>query len=207
MIHSRRVLLVEGSDDLHVISSLMQHHNVPELFQIVAQEGINALLEALPVRLKASGAKCVGIVIDANTSIDARWASIRSILLNAGYVNVPGTPDALGTIIEDDEKPRVGIWIMPDNRIPGMLEDFASFLIPSSDTLGRRARVALESIPPEERLFPKAHLSKAFIHTWLAWQEHPGTPMGLAITKKYFDATADGAKLFLQWIERLFIET
>ena len=50
------------------------------------------------------------------------------------------------------------------------------------------------------------HKSKAFIHTWLAWQEDPGTPMGLAITKKYL-STNDKVlcNSFIEWLNLLFV--
>ena len=46
--------------------------------------------------------------------------------------------------------------------------------------------------------------SKALIHTWLAWQEDPGTPLGLAVTKRYLDGDHALAQQFVQWLLRLF---
>lgn len=51
---------------------------------------------------------------------------------------------------------------------------------------------------------PVAHQPKAHIHTWLAWQEEPGTPMGLAITKRYLNADAPYVQQLMDWISRLF---
>jgi hypothetical protein len=48
-------------------------------------------------------------------------------------------------------------------------------------------------------------VQNAHIHTWLAWQADPGTPMGLAITKKYLDANAPSAANFLRWVDRLLL--
>ena len=48
------------------------------------------------------------------------------------------------------------------------------------------------------------HKSKAEIHTWLAWQEEPGTPMGQAITKQYLDTNKELAKKFIGWLDNLF---
>jgi hypothetical protein len=48
------------------------------------------------------------------------------------------------------------------------------------------------------------HKSKARIHTWLAWQEDPGTPMGLAITKSYLDTNQELCNLFVNWLNNLF---
>ena len=42
------------------------------------------------------------------------------------------------------------------------------------------------------------------MHTWLAWQEEPGIPLGLAVTKRYLDVDHVLARQFLQWLQRLF---
>ena len=38
----------------------------------------------------------------------------------------------------------------------------------------------------------------------LAWQEVPGTPMGLSVTKKYLSIEDNNCKLFINWINELF---
>ena len=50
----------------------------------------------------------------------------------------------------------------------------------------------------------RSHKAKARIHTFLAWQEDPGTPMGLAITKKYLQADSDSCLPFIEWLNNLF---
>jgi hypothetical protein len=51
-----------------------------------------------------------------------------------------------------------------------------------------------------------AHRSKAVIHTWLAWQENPGVPMGSAIFCRYLDATRGHGQRLAAWCRRLFVE-
>src|SRR6266403_553733 len=98
MINPTRILLVEGADDLHVISSLLQHHGIPEIFEIQQKGGIDRILELLPVQLKASGIETVGIVVDADVEIANRWTAIRAIFERDGFVNVPTEPDEAGTV-------------------------------------------------------------------------------------------------------------
>ncbi len=93
---------------------------------------------------------------------------------------------------------------MPDNKVAGMIEDFASFLIPDGDNLWVRATNCVQQIPKEERRFRETYQMKALLHTWLAWQEEPGTPIGLAITRRYLDTNAPHAHLLMRWIRRLF---
>jgi len=198
-------LLVEGKDDLYVVCSLLEHYHVPEVFKIKSKDGIENLLETLDVELEESGLARMGILVDADQDLAARWQSLRDRLHRFGYPIVPQDPDPLGTVIVQDDLPVVGIWVMPDNHLPGMLEDFVGFLVPDGDhSLWERAGRAVDDIPPEERKFPLERRSKAHVHTWLAWQEDPGKPLGLAITARYLDPDVAEARAFIAWIRRLF---
>lgn len=181
-------LLVEGANDRHVIWALCEQHQVPKTFsvEIPAEDGprgVEALLESIPVRLKISGLQALGIVVDANQNLVDRWRAIGTRLRQNGYGNLPSQPDIDGFITTPPNRPRVGVWLMPDNRLPGMLETFVAHLIPQGDRLASQAEACLQRI--EEQGFNRyrlIHHPKAFIHTWLAWQENPGVPMGQAIT-------------------------
>jgi hypothetical protein len=97
---------------------------------------------------------------------------------------------------------------MPDNSSAGMLEDFMRLLIPTNDLLLRHAEASIDDILAQNlNLFVPAHRMKALLHTWLAWQKDPGTPLGLAITKKYFSTDTPITKAFISWIHRLFINS
>jgi hypothetical protein len=203
-VADRLVLLVEGKDDEHVSYAVLNHHGVPRKYRVKDKQGSSNLLGTLDVELLASDLEKLGIVIDADVDIAARWQSLRSILTNSGYTDVPLVPDTEGTIVIETGHPTVGIWIMPDNTLPGMLEHFVSFLVPPADRLWDRAVGCVADIPVVERLFASQHLIKAQIHTWLAWQDEPGTPLGLAITRRYLDADGPHARRFAAWINRLF---
>jgi hypothetical protein len=172
-------------------------------------KGVENLLESFPVRLKASQeGDILGVVLDADTNLAGRWQSLRNHLRAAGYTNVPDAPDPAGTVCEppqDTLLPRAGIWLMPDNRTTGMLEDFLRLLVPHAkeSALFRHAETSIAAIPGTPPFIP-AHRSKALMHTWLAWQEEPGKPFGTAITAKYLDPNAPQADVFIGWLERLF---
>lgn len=198
-------LFVEGRDDQHVVYSLMQHHAVEKTFEVVPEEGIDKLLRTLRVAIKGSDTDRLGIVADADVDLEARWTAITNILKNAGYKKLPKLPSPEGTIITQSEKPRIGIWLMPNNTVPGMLEDFIEFLVPDGDALWKQAGQCVETIAGMAK-FPPQHKIKACVHTWLAWQEEPGKPLGQAITARYFNAEAQYAHQFVAWIRRLFVE-
>ena len=150
--------------------------------------------------------KVLGAVIDADVDPNARWEEVRAALAKSGYV-LPTTPTREGTILEAPKpgRPKLGIWLMPDNEALGTLEDFFLRLVNEEDRLISRAEDVVDSIPEEERLFGDTIRSKAIIHTWLAWQEQPGTPLGLSITKRYLDPTRNPAPEFKAWLEKLFV--
>ncbi len=52
--------------------------------------------------------------------------------------------------------------------------------------------------------FPEAKRLKAVLHTWLAWQERPGVPYGLAIKARYFGHDSPAARAFVEWFRRVF---
>lgn len=197
-------LLVEGSDDEHVVKALCGHHQLPRL-DIRDCRGKSRLLESFPIQLLGS-IDCLGVVLDADQDLEASWMSLKYRLTAAGYRDLPDQPDGDGTIIEPPARtilPRVGLWLMPNNRTPGILEDFLSFLIRDSDPLWPRARAALDSIPSEEIRFDGTKRPKALIHTWLAWQDEPGRPLGQSITRKALDAETPEAMRFVEWLKRL----
>ena len=200
----QNVLLVEGRDDKHVFYSLLQHHGVPDQFEIRDADGIEQLKDAFAAGLVSSELELFGVVVDADSDLSTRWLSLRNTMINAGYKIVPMTPDANGTIVKQPGKITVGIWLMPDNILPGMIEDFIKFLVPEDDVLWPIAEDVVQKVIETDRKFRPSYKSKAYLHTWLAWQEEPGGPMGQAITKRYLNADASHAQQLIKWIRQLF---
>jgi hypothetical protein len=205
-VASSSVLLVEGNDDQHVVWGLLEHFKIPEVFDVREKGGIEALLKILPVQLKASEIQRVGIVIDADVELSRSWNKVRNILQAASFQTVPELPILGGTILKEPGLPHVGVWIMPDNKLPGMLEDFVRLLIPDEDGILPHVEASIAAIPEGSQLFIGTHKPKAVIHTWLAWQETPGCPMGLAIKKRYLNPKAPNAVEFIKWVTDLFVD-
>lgn len=197
-------LLLEGNDDQHVIWALCEKFSIPETFDVIDCEGIDKLNEQIPVRFKQSGIESLGIIIDADSEIKSRWTSLRS-LLSAQSFNVPDELPLTGLVLKNDSNIKVGVWIMPNNNLNGMLEDFISFLVPKDDKLLPIVNSTLEDIERKElNKYASIHKSKAVIHSWLAWQEDPGTPMGLGITKRYLTTDEATCSLLIKWVDELF---
>lgn len=221
-----RTLLVEGPNDYHVLKALLQHHGfkVARLDDKYPNEGdfvfkvkgsVEELLKGLPEEIKSTEESQLGVILDADLnfdnpeqSIEDRWKAIAHRLRESGYISIPTLPDVDGTIvIGNQELPTIGIWVMPDNQFPGKIEDFIRLLVQPdsvSDLLWKRAEIVVEAIPKTERLFSENNIPKVNVHTYLAWQEEPGCPMGGAITRRYFAADAEIANKFIAWIRKLF---
>jgi len=209
-------LLVEGKNDRHVIWALCQQYQLPETFSVeVPQEegteegaeGVEALLNGLPERLKAENLRTLGIVVDADRNLSGRWQSVKDKLSSIGYRDIPQSPPAEGWVCapSDPYLPRVGVWLMPNNQLPGMLEDFVAYLIPPGDTLYPKAEAILQELEQAGlNRYSLIHHPKALIHTWLAWQEKPAMPMGQAITAQVLSCDCPIALIFIEWLKHLF---
>lgn len=205
---SKNILLVEGIDDEHVVKNLCGYHNLGQIDEIKNLGGISNLLESLPVQLKGSDVKALGILVDADTNMQARWDSLRDHLVAAGYT-APTVPLPQGTILSPPSGkllPKVGVWLMPDNQRDGILEDFLRLLVPTPELLDH-AQQSIDNIPDGHRLFASKDEPKALMHTWLAWQEEPGKPFGTAIKAQYLKA--DAARIpevanLINWLRELF---
>jgi hypothetical protein len=201
----RPLLVVEGPDDKHVLWAILTRHQFAPQFTIRDEGGFETLIARASIHMKpGTDVERFGIVVDADADIRTRWQEVKRLLNRAGYAGIPDDPDPAGTVVDHEDLPRVGIWIMPDNSLPGMLEDYLCFLVPAGDVLLDRARHCVSEIPADERRFVEAHATKALIHTWLAWREDPGTPLGQAITKRYFDPDCPHVSRLLAWLTRLF---
>lgn len=201
-----KILLVEGRDDREVVFQFCNHHGIENrsLFTVKDKDGLESLLDDLRLRLRTD-VSVLGVLVDADTDARTRWQQLTSAVSPVGYV-LPDIPTEAGTLVPapGPGRPRLGLWMMPDNRVEGMLEDFLLRLIREDDPLVALAADAVDGIPEAARPFALAHRSKAAVHTWLAWQEEPGTALGHAITKRYLDPTRNPAPAFRAWLLELF---
>lgn len=203
----KRILMVEGPDDEHVVKHICGERRLGSIDKVHAYGGKGPLLDSIGTRLKETDITALGILLDADTDIQARWQAVTNRLAQAGYIDIPSVPAPDGTVVpapKDTLLPQVGIWLMPDNQLLGILEDFLQFLVPEGDPLLAHVEHSLDSIPVEQCRFDDLKRPKAKIHTWLAWQQEPGKPLGQAISARYLDPHLPMADVFAQWLKRTF---
>jgi hypothetical protein len=201
-----QTLLVEGADDQHIIWALCQKFDVVHNFDVKDCKGIDNLFLQIPIILKTSGLKTLGVIIDADSDLNKRWNELKSIFLKSN-ISIPDILPNEGLILTNLQV-KIGVWLMPDNNSQGMIEDFIKFLIPADDNLVGEAKDILHKLEGNQlQKYKPIHSAKALVHTWLAWQEDPGTPLGLAITKKYL--TTNNVAIcnkFMDWLVALFTQ-
>lgn len=197
-------MLVEGQDDKHVVGHLRHATGSMPGFDIIDKGGVIAVLESIPVEVKAPGRKTVGIMVDANDDQRARRQALADRLRKVN-VALPRGASPSGTIIEECHqvnRPRVGVWLMPDNVSPGELEDFIADMIPEDDPVWPLCCEYIDSIP-EPRKFTEKKVRRAQVHAWLATRKEP-RQMGQAIRTQDLEVGGDTCRRFVEWLRQLF---
>jgi hypothetical protein len=205
-----RVLVVEGKDELRVLPELLELAGIPwrrgaEPVRIEEQDGISNILAPgfLEATVKASGVTAVGILVDANGDPASRWKQVRDRLA-ATYPGFPVELAAAGAIHEAAEKPRIGVWIMPDNVRAGMLETLLLALRIGDAALHDHARDATQQARVLGAPFRDLHRAKAELHAWLAWQDPPGRQLHDAVRGRALPPRPQVTDAFVAWFRRLF---
>lgn len=218
----KRELWVEGQEDYYVVRHLFESSFLGDKtrlpFKIKDKKGIQQVFDDFSAEARGRYFNTYGIVIDADQSPEDRWNSARRLMQELG-ANVPKVLDPQGVILERQKTnrvrhPRLGVWIMPDNRSSGEVEDFFSSMLtddPVWPECGRfveaiRKRWVLTSTPSSRdgnRLFKQNKSGKAKVRVWRAIQRDP-LRMGAMIKRGMVTHTNPLSQTFLQWLCNLF---
>lgn len=193
----KRVLLLEGKTDEIIVGIVVRNLRIADV-RIENYGGINNLLRDLTAFIKGSNAMSIGIIVDANESLEERWQSIRDRLINSDLdIELPTKPNRHG-VVEKFGNQRIGVWVMPDNERPGALEDFVKEMIPN-DGAWRFARDYVERVKGGGI---QVNESKSQVYAWLAIVA-PGTQMGAAFGRGKFKSDTTSYGNFENWIKTL----
>lgn len=207
----KNILLVEGPNDGSAIIGLLQKYSVqiPD-FKIVECGGIDNLPPTLDLYLKNSTAYgIIGVVADADESVEARWQQMRDRLMKTGKYACKKMPlNEAGMIIEpiDSEDTKVGIWIMPDNKYQGTLENFLLDMIAEGDELMEEVERELTHLENEQiNRYKDKDRNKAKVHTYLSWEKNPGCSLNTAVVSRVLNPNTALARTFVEWMKSLFL--
>ena len=187
MSNIKSLLLVEGESDKNFFEELKKLLNLPiDVIAPPKEIGGDAntkqgVYNYLPVRLKQlndGDLLRLAVVVDADyqtvnppDGYQNTLNKLTSLLQPYGFV-LKNTQ--LGGLLfgNDDGLADIGVWIMPNNRDEGMLEDFIKTCVHSDEeTLLNYAVETVENAPVKKF---RHKVSKAEIVTWLALQKKPG---------------------------------
>jgi hypothetical protein len=208
----RKVLLVEGKQDVRVIPELMEANGVnwgtkkQPVVYIRDFDGYQNLVDPdiISTELQASGLAVLGIMIDADDNPLGRWQSIRSASLKS-IRDIPESLPEEGLIHTASNGIKFGVWIMPDNKMRGMLETFLAYILPvGNETLWQLAQKTAQEAKLQGAAFTEPHSDKANIYTWLAWQNPPGRQLHQAVMERILDPNHPNAQRFVTWFKALY---
>lgn len=208
----QNVLLVEGKQEVRVIPELIEANGVDwgtknnPVVYLRDYDGYRKIVDAdvISTELQASGLSALGIMIDADDNLNGRWQSIRNVCLKS----IPDIPEDLpeeGLIHSAPNGVKFGIWIMPDNRMRGMLETFLAYMLPDgNEPLWQFSQETTEQAKKKGALFTDAHYDKANIYTWLSWQDPPGRQLHQAVMERILNPQHPNAQKFVDWFKTLY---
>ena len=177
-IYGEIQLLVEGNDQLNFFEALTKHLSILSV-QVSNFGGVTDLREFLSSFAKIRNfekIRSIGIVRDAEKkSAGSAFQSVQSALCNAA-LPVPARAGQTS-----GGSPRVSVYILPDNKHPGMLETLLcrTFADAADDRCIDDYFACVRA--------PVGRPEKARAHAWLATKPDPHVSVGVAAKKGYWD--------------------
>jgi hypothetical protein len=213
------LLLVEGLNDCHAIFQMMWLvHKADPVFGIHECGGDDKVLDSLSSRLVSSQPrqKVLGLILDsdiegvnADQVIRSRLDQLRTRI--GEYYPLPEIFPEIGLILHPlasrpdvNRLPKLGVWLMPNNKAYGMFEDLLIEAL-REEVRSYTTTVVNRAKADQIATFKDTQLSKAVIRTYMAWQDPPDIQyIGLAIKKGTFANIENKCKEFIQWLTDLF---
>ena len=215
------VLLVEGQNDKHVVWQLCGRDDSSfsiardgyafsvtlsvesTAFLISDKENRSELIMSIRQEVEAPSRRVVGVLVDADDDLESCWNDVVRGFERTD-VQLPSSPTPGGTIIpEKDHQPRIGIWLMPDNRSHGELENFVLTMMPDEDKVWPLSSKYIDSVCVSDRKFMPVKTDKAKLYAWLATRKEPGR-MGAAVGAHDLEVDGELCQNFLTWLTKLF---
>lgn len=214
------MLLVEGPNDKAFFEAFLKKHALDKIItthppktvggNYNSKQGAINILPTLTQNLIDGNTERLGLIVDSDSianggGLTTTLEQIAHKLEPYAYQTKP-TPCKKGGFIfkNNDGLPNIGVWIMPNNKDEGAIEDWVSQLVVTSQKpLFSKACDAVNKIP--NPLFPQTRIKKAEVATWLAWQKLPGKGLHYTIDGDLLDVSAKHYTGLLSWINEIFL--
>jgi hypothetical protein len=222
MVRSDRILLVEGESDQGFFEEVCKSLGLDARVQVAppkalgegrnSKEAVFNILPKLVKQLADGSLKRLAAVVDADYEAErglgfgktfARFGEILTDYRLAADAQESGAPRGL-VFRHADGLPDVGLWVMPDNRSEGMLEDWIEGCVKQDELALLQHAQGVVAALPEPRKFKQIHRAKAEVATWLAWQKRPGYGPYLAMTDDLLDPDSTGFRGLADWLSYIY---
>jgi hypothetical protein len=202
-IEKERLLLVEGKDEQFFFEAFLQNLGITtiQIFPVGGKTqfktGFNAIVAAPNFRSVVA----LGIIRDADKDSRAAFQSVCGVIKNHSYkkeipLRAPDRPFA-----QAGRNPAISVFIMPDNKSEGMLEDLCIRSISGSKEL-----TCIEdyfSCLEKNALGIPEQISKAKVHAFLASREEPDKRLGEAAKAGYWLFKHDAFTALKEFLQQL----
>ncbi len=194
-IHQPKLLIGEGEEEVRFFHAFLSYLNLNEIQveQYGGKNNLSAYLRTLVTpRAGFQNLTAIAITRDADQDADAAFQSVCAALRRADL----SQPERHGEFTM--HSPRVGVFIMPDGKSAGMLEDLC-LAAQQADLAMSCVEGYFECLAQAQHPLPE-NMSKARLHAWLASRKLPDKRLGEAAESGYFDwenSAFDALKKFL----------
>ncbi|MEI6499420.1 MAG: DUF3226 domain-containing protein [Armatimonadota bacterium] len=183
-----KVLLVEGKDEFYLLLQLLEEPVfADQVIDVQMYDGTGGLAKTLktlrhsaPTGFRAH-VTTLAVWRDADQDSMGSLQQVRDALQSASFA----VPDRSGQFV--DGPPRIGVFILPDGRNAGALENVCLASVGKPEVLScvDGYLACLQATGTE--LHP--NLGKSKLHTFLASREEPGLKIGEAAKARYWNFT------------------
>jgi hypothetical protein len=186
-IRTDKLLLVEGQDEKNFCGKLLSALKIKNV-QIINAEGQSRFRGLVPAVTAATGfdrVRCLGFVRDAEKSTAlSSFQGILSIIRDRTGFPLPCLPGR----VKSENGYKTGIFIMPDNSSPGMLENLCLSSVrgsPLADAAAGYIRIAEQLLDTGRK--EKFNERKAEVQAYLAGCVPIAGSCGIGAEKGYWD--------------------
>jgi len=187
-ITKKNLLAVEGNDEVIFFNELLRHMGMDESVEVFEVGGKDRFKKKIPVLLRTPGAgnlQAIAIIRDADDSFENAFKSVQGVLKQ----NLLPAPKNPGEFTQGN--PKVGVFILPDNFSPGMLENICLETVKNAEEMECVDRFidctrGLKKLPVEK------DIPKARVQTFLAIKPDVPNSIGRGAQKRHWNFDSPG---------------
>lgn len=222
------LLLVEGNADRDFFDMLCSALSISPKIQVAppkdlggkynTKQGVlNYLKTILLPQLNDGRVQRLAIVVDADYAeshglgVAGTLKQIKEIVEPFGFELPENASHQNGFFFKNsDGLPDFGVWIMPNNKEDGMLEDWVKSCITQTeqDLFHHAEKTVADLSTHGLQKFKPIHITKTQVATWLAWQSLPKYSVDRVLDKN--DLLIDKNSMLYQnlanWLKNIYLD-